>query len=472
MTAVRAATLPDACNEPPANLESALAALAGAAAQFCAVTMPAPLGDAEELFGLSGDQPGIYLARGSEPTEVGWGVAASLESPSPTLGALRPAGQRLLSQVESARVDADPVKPRLFGGRAFGGKRFTHPSWVPFPPAWLVLPRYRYRRCGGSATLTLTVERQEIAGTAGRHALLEEARHILGSISRRGTRQGETPAVSPALCTPTLPDWVTLVREAGQAIAAGTLTKVVLARSQELDFAEPPQVTTTLSRLAALSHDSTRFAWRRGSTTFLGASPERLVLRRASEIRTDALAGSTEALPGAEARLLASAKDRLEHGLVVDELLCRFAMLGARVSPTSDTTTRRLRHLVHLHTPLVATMSQPPHVLDLTDIFHPTPAVGGIPDGQARLFIEQREPIDRGWYASPVGWCDADGDGEFVVALRSGLITDRHVTLFAGAGIVEGSLAESEWEETSLKFAQLLEALGLGTSSTRNMAAS
>lgn len=90
---------------------------------------------------------------------------------------------------------------------------------------------------------------------------------------------------------------------------------------------------------------------------------------------------------------------------------------------------------------------------------HPTPAVGGLPSEQATAFLREHEGFDRGWYAGPVGWLDMKGDGEFMVALRSGLAGETHADLFAGCGIVSGSDAENEYRETGLKLKTMLDAV-------------
>ena len=99
---------------------------------------------------------------------------------------------------------------------------------------------------------------------------------------------------------------------------------------------------------------------------------------------------------------------------------------------------------------------------DVLQALHPTPAVGGYPQVEAMQAIHEREPFDRGWYAGPVGWVGRD-EAEFTVAIRSGLVQGRQLTLYAGAGIVCGSKPELEWEEIEQKisdFKALLEAPG------------
>jgi menaquinone-specific isochorismate synthase len=99
--------------------------------------------------------------------------------------------------------------------------------------------------------------------------------------------------------------------------------------------------------------------------------------------------------------------------------------------------------------------------LRLAERLHPTPAVGGVPTDDALRWIADHEPTERGWYAAPIGWFDDAGDGEFDVALRSGVLLGDEAFLFAGAGIVQHSDPASEYAETELKLASLSSALGL-----------
>jgi isochorismate synthase EntC len=120
----------------------------------------------------------------------------------------------------------------------------------------------------------------------------------------------------------------------------------------------------------------------------------------------------------------------------------------------------RLRHVQHLVTPLSGRLRDDADVLALVQRLHPTPAVGGTPRQLALELIAEEEPIERGWYAAPLGWVDHRGDGEFVVALRSGVVHGREASLFAGCGIVADSDPEREWDESSAKLQALGSALG------------
>jgi isochorismate synthase len=117
----------------------------------------------------------------------------------------------------------------------------------------------------------------------------------------------------------------------------------------------------------------------------------------------------------------------------------------------------------HLATPFRGELHEgSTSVLDLVAALHPTPAVCGTPRESAREALADLEPIDRGAYAGPVGWVDADGDGEWAIALRCAEITGKTARLFAGAGIVADSVPEAEVDETERKFRALLDALRWG----------
>jgi menaquinone-specific isochorismate synthase len=126
---------------------------------------------------------------------------------------------------------------------------------------------------------------------------------------------------------------------------------------------------------------------------------------------------------------------------------------------TDERTIRKLANVQHLRTPIRATLSEERHVLDLVEALHPTPAVGGLPPELALETIRETEVFDRGWYAAPVGWIDGDGDGSFAVAIRSALARERTATLFAGAGIVDDSDPDEEWDELQLKYRPILDEL-------------
>jgi menaquinone-specific isochorismate synthase len=119
----------------------------------------------------------------------------------------------------------------------------------------------------------------------------------------------------------------------------------------------------------------------------------------------------------------------------------------------------KVANIQHLGTPVRAQLADPRSVVELAGALHPTSAVGGEPWGAADPLVRRLEQLDRGWYAGPVGWMDADGDGEWALALRSAEVHGETVRLFAGCGIVADSDPEAELAEAQAKFVPVRDAL-------------
>ncbi|HVK23302.1 MAG TPA: isochorismate synthase [Actinokineospora sp.] len=248
------------------------------------------------------------------------------------------------------------------------------------------------------------------------------------------------------------------------------LRKVVLARALDLGFAAPADIAALLPGLIRANPlGYTYAADLDGGRTLLGASPELLLRRTGATVLSNPLAGSVprrtdpvEDRAVAEA-LLASAKDQGEHRVVVEAVVevlrpfCRSLTVPAAPSLVETPT------VWHLSTQITGELIDPDvSALRLAAALHPTPAVCGTPPAAARAAIAHHEPFDRGFYSGVVGWCDASGDGEWIVAIRCAEVEDRRMRLFAGAGIMPDSVPESELAETAAKLKTLLDALGLG----------
>lgn len=275
------------------------------------------------------------------------------------------------------------------------------------------------------------------------------------------------------------PAYEAMVGEALRRMATGELEKVVLARALDLDTAEPVDAGPMLRELAR--RDPQRFLFGidlpatgsgdRAPRTLIGASPELLLARRGDRVTANPLAGSAPRSddPAEDARrgtdLLASAKNRHEHALVIDEVAAALRPLCRDLVVPAEPTLLRTATLWHLSTTVTGRVVDPATTsLHLAAALHPTPAVGGVPRAGAAAAIREIEPFDRGFYTGMVGWADADGDGEWVVALRCGEVSGCGVRLYAGAGIVPASVPAEELTETAVKLRTLLDALGLDES--------
>ena len=264
---------------------------------------------------------------------------------------------------------------------------------------------------------------------------------------------------------PPVSEWSAAVAEAVAAILDGALRKVVLARSVVVRSDHAPDGFNLVSHLERSYRQCFSFGWRVNGATFVGASPELLVRLDGGAVTSNPLAGSARRGEGeAEDRLLAdrlmhSEKDRIEHRYVVDDVAERLEPFVEALDVPDHPSLKRMATVQHLSTQISGTVRSGTHVLDLVDALHPTPAVGGTSRGAAQAFIDRAEGFDRGWYSGGVGWFDAEGDGEFAISLRCGLLEGTRAHVFAGAGIVEDSRPELELNETRLKLRPMLELL-------------
>jgi menaquinone-specific isochorismate synthase len=257
------------------------------------------------------------------------------------------------------------------------------------------------------------------------------------------------------------PGWRAAVEAILEEIGGGRLDKAVLSRQVVLEADRPFARAALLGRLAARGSGSYLYA----SGGFVGASPELLVARSGGTARSRPLAGTVPRGAGAPeearqlARLRSSAKEALEHRLVVDAVAGGLAK-AADLVEVAATQVVSLPTVAHLATEVTATLADPPpSALDLLALLHPTPAVAGTPREVALDLLARLEPSGRGLYAGPVGWMDSNGDGEWAVALRCASLAGRRARLFAGAGIVAGSNPDAEWDETTSKLRAIFEVL-------------
>lgn len=267
-----------------------------------------------------------------------------------------------------------------------------------------------------------------------------------------------------------------MVAEALRRMSAGELEKVVLARTLDLATERPVDAGPMLRELAR--RDPRRFLFgidlptpAPSPRTLIGASPELLLARRGDTVTANPLAGSAPRSddPVEDARrgeeLLASAKNRHEHALVIGEVAEALRPLCTDLVVPAEPTLLRTATLWHLSTTITGRLADESTTsLHLAAALHPTPAVGGVPRAAAVAAIREIEPFERGFYTGMVGWADADGDGEWVIALRCGEVSGSGVRLYAGAGIVPASVPADELTETAVKLRTLLDALGLDES--------
>ncbi|OAV59204.1 hypothetical protein A6F49_15085 [Enteractinococcus helveticum] len=255
------------------------------------------------------------------------------------------------------------------------------------------------------------------------------------------------------------------VRTAVKMLTTGALDKVVLARDELLHSAAGFHIPATMRSLA--EHNPT--AWTYKVANLIGSTPELLIARKNDAAKARVLAGTVDRTVATNDQLIAeqlsdSPKQIFEHQAAVDSLVEKLSPFATDMQVSKTPFVLALPNVYHLATDVSARLTASTSILDLVAEINPTAAVGGTPRDLALDAIWQLEAqahgMDRGLYAGAVGWLDANGHGEFGIALRGSVIEDdHHVRVYAGGGIVEGSDPAEELAETHAKMRPMKHAL-------------
>ncbi|HMD52141.1 MAG TPA: isochorismate synthase, partial [Solirubrobacteraceae bacterium] len=355
--------------------------------------------------------------------------------------------------------------PVAVGGFAFAADGGGAPHWRGFPPACMTVPEVTISRWGSGGRCHV---RMTLAVLARPDDLPDE---LLAAVMRRVAelRTAALPLLDPAptgrfLLAGGMPPehYEHAVSRASELIAGGELEKIVLAREVQVHAPAPYDPAAVFGVLREEFPSCFVFCVGDGDGALVAASPELLVRREGQRVSTIALAGSTRrsADPAVDdhlgEQLLRDRSYREEHAIVARRIARTLRPHSVWVTSAPEPGLVRIANIQHLATPIRAQLTAPVETLELAGLLHPTPAVGGEPLSRAAPLIPALEGLDRGWYSGPVGWTDAEGDGEFCVALRCALLRGEIARCYAGNGIVRESDPARELAETEIKLQALL----------------
>ena len=400
-------------------------------------TVPIDLPDSSLLDLLPQDAPVAWLRRGAGM--VGWGVAAEVR----TSGVTRFAdANKWWTETTSRAVVRDEVEEPGSGLVCFGTFAFSDEPG----DSVLVVPEVVVGRRGGTTWLT-TIGRGTLAPPtlvpADAAAAPVDVKFADGALDSER--------------------WMSVVADAVARINAGGLEKVVLARDLIATADAPIDVRWPLHRLS----ETYPMCWTFHVDGLFGASPEMLVRRERGLVTSRVLAGTIRRTgdDGADLALAAtlarSSKDLEEHEYAVRSVAESLEPHCSSMNVPEAPFVLHLPNVMHLATDVAGVVHDAATVssLELAASLHPSAAVGGTPTRVAIDLIAEIEGMDRGRYAGPAGWMDADGDGEWAIALRSAEVHGSTVRLFAGCGIVADSHPEAELAEAQAKFLPVRDAL-------------
>lgn len=372
-----------------------------------------------------------------------------------------PKHTKLFDTIRARLADVDE-HTRYFGGIKFDVTTDISKEWESFGSATFILPRFEVTRFESKyyfvCNLIFPQDKESKKG------IIEQLLAIDFS------DDPPTPYDNEIVERTDLPEraqWIESINAALEGFAENRYGKIVLARKTGLHFKNNIKPDKILYQLYKNTSNCFHFCFQTDTTNaFLGATPERLYFRNKRILKCEAVAGTRRR--DSDDRidyelgqdLLHSKKDIREHRFVIDSILETLTSLTNNDVPIDENelTIVKLTRVQHLLKRFRCELKPNITDFDLVNGLHPTAAVGGYPKEAALKDIKKLERFDRGWYASPVGWIGKD-TAEFAVALRCGLVHDNQLNLYSGAGIIDGSDPENEWDEIENKISNFLKAL-------------
>ena len=359
-----------------------------------------------------------------------------------------------LEQIFSLIYAIDNPEVKFYGGIRFNQDSEISEPWQLFGKYSFVLPRFEIRRTEQHLKFICNLKFRSMSELDDN---FEKTMQQLKKINLSPTIDS---SIQPALIAredlPNKFTWEQIINVVLTKFQANYFDKIVLARQSSFEYDHPIDARMIFLKLKRANPISFSFYFQFQQLIFLGCSPERLYKRNDKTMMTEALAGTrprgksfSEDLQ-LENELITSEKDIREHRFVVDYIYNHLVHLCENLTFEKKEKLLKLARLQHLQTQFSGDLKPGVFDQDILAALHPTPAVCGEPKEQSMQEINRLEGFDRGWYAGPVGWLSSHS-AEFAVAIRSGLIEENKLRLFAGAGIVSGSDPEKEWQEIETK---------------------
>lgn len=341
--------------------------------------------------------------------------------------------------------------------RYYGGISFDNCSqnaeWKSFGSYNFTIPQFEIFKVKTKSFFALNITKNNLNKTAITK-YLNQLKKI--SFSNAAFNE-ELPKALTFTDTPNKDQWDKTFQHVTRSLASKTYEKIVLAKKTHITCADDVNALTLLSQLKEHTPNCFHYYFQpTAQTAFLGASPEQLFKRQGLKIESEAIAGTRPRGKTKEEdalfkdQLLNSNKDALEHKIVIDMILNTLNNFCSSLQSHNEFSILRISSLHHLMTRINGDLKKNTETSQILSSLHPTPAVGGFPTKEALAAIRELEHFDRGWYTGSIGFLGHD-HAEFAVAIRCALVKGKNIDLYTGAGIVDGSTTEDEWNEIENK---------------------
>ncbi len=362
--------------------------------------------------------------------------------------------------IDEIKQDIGKSHSRFYGGISFDLHDDMEPIWDKFGKIFFVAPKIEIIKKKKKTIFAINIFNEYNENTDVSYGdLIDYVSDVLYDNENRP--HGDYLNLK-RMDIPEKKDWVKNLNNAIVSFQNKDLKKIVLARKTVLEMNAyiEPLVLFSLLKKENVNTFNYFFQLDKGSA-FFGASPELLYARNKKIILSEAIAAtdlrgnnSYEESLNSKA-LIGSMKNSNEYSYVFESVKSDLEELCDHLKIVSNKKILKLSFLQHIYSRFKGTLKNGISDKEIINLLHPTPAVAGFPKRQIRKEIKKYENFYRGYYCGPIGYLGKD-ESEFAVALRCALIDKNNINLFAGAGIVDGSVPEMEWAEVENKIKTFL----------------
>ncbi len=370
---------------------------------------------------------------------------------------------QLVSFEDLLALDIDP-ELTIFGGFPFAKNPQVDADWQEFSAEHWFVPKFIWRQLDETAELDVyCLESHYQQDEDWQKRIILEAWDFYQKLRQASTIEVQSlPGYVERQDSPDRLRWHQMIDRAQQCMKRREFAKVVLSRKVDLQFRRALPVADLFRSLLNLNEESFLFACQSPSgLCFMGRSPERLLSWQNNEFQLDAIAGTrgrSSNFPGDQAfatDMQQSPKEQNEHRLVGQAITDMLKDEGIPFEQVDEEQIIRLQYVQHMRSRFKGIMPEGRRSVELLELLHPTPAVGGFPRAPALDFLLREESYQRAWFSGGIGKFQGHR-GDVAIGIRSALVDGKKLHVYAGAGIVPGSLADAEWQEIEVKMQNFL----------------
>jgi len=332
----------------------------------------------------------------------------------------------------------------IFGTSSFNMHSKAKFPWDNIPKAYFFIPKFLITFSKEECHLTYTLN---IDNQFSEQKILDDFKKISSMIdNNKKDNYNQKIKLNQKTLIPDKQTYLNCIEQILSDLEDEKYSKLVLSRIEKYTLSQTIPANLIINAIIEKHPNCFNFMIKRKDYYFIGSTPEKLITINQKKYFTEALAGTSTSN-----NLIHNKKEFREHKYVIEHIKNILEPISSKINIQSNNKPLNLNYAYHLKTPINGELTKKNHILTILDNLYPTPALAGIPIEISKKNIQKIEKNDRGWFGGTIGLYTNHGNGKFYVPIRSCLIKKNEVYFYAGAGIVKGSIASNEWQETKIK---------------------